>query len=602
MIDFERIGEADFLLGTYAKSLKALEECFADARAKEPLLERAFMYADDGETEAALKYFDRVLDADPHNIFAYIGMALIDLGMKDLCELATYTNPDHIEDNKNYDKALKYAGEEMINPARAPLEISQRLAELYEYAENELNNADSVEALESVVEDFDLIRGYRDATKRADGIHMALKLIPYLRNEFELIELRANEEKRQKAINARDAADALDGRIAEYEKKLLKKREELDAAAKQLDALAAERKSLGIFKIARKRELDALTEQQISKKAAISNEVKKLEGEIAGMRSKADALRAIANEAPEADTDAAAGGKSIGAAGDRADAASVANIPTFDDENEPVELLKNPETLRAVCCDGKSYLAILHYGRIFDEMKRDRELCAIIGASGWSVVGAKRYPDRFRAPDLAAFADKETLRTALYKGIKEGSVITFGRWKYNGSKVATPVMWKVVAHNAPGKYFLIAVNPIKNDYLHHGYGFSSWASTTLHTWMNGEMIAEMFTTNEATLISKTAVSDGNSTSEDLVFIPNADELRNVTPGIENTASHYAWLRRYKIPGGGKYGDYVFVYHEGKEKSVLYSNGAKLPIFPAMWIDLGDEPWIFKSNNDCLDDL
>lgn len=74
------------------------------------LMKRAFMFLEDGDFPQAKDYFNRVLDADPENSKAYIGLLCIDLNYKREEYLQNCT--PEVADNQNFKKALRFASED----------------------------------------------------------------------------------------------------------------------------------------------------------------------------------------------------------------------------------------------------------------------------------------------------------------------------------------------------------------------------------------------------------------------------------------------------------------------------------------------------------
>ncbi|MBQ1617841.1 MAG: hypothetical protein II086_11310, partial [Ruminococcus sp.] len=73
-----------------------------------PLLKRAFMYLEDGEWDKANEYAERVLDKDPENAEAYLGKLMVNLKVRHREDLKNQMQP--FENNKNYQKAIRFAG------------------------------------------------------------------------------------------------------------------------------------------------------------------------------------------------------------------------------------------------------------------------------------------------------------------------------------------------------------------------------------------------------------------------------------------------------------------------------------------------------------
>lgn len=72
-----------------------------------PLLERAFMFLEDGDWKSAADYCEKTLDLDPKNARAYVGKLMAELQVKRMENLAALDQP--FDNNSNYQKALRFA-------------------------------------------------------------------------------------------------------------------------------------------------------------------------------------------------------------------------------------------------------------------------------------------------------------------------------------------------------------------------------------------------------------------------------------------------------------------------------------------------------------
>ena len=71
-----------------------------------PLLERAFMFLEDGNWASANEYCERVLDQDPKNAQAYLGKLMAELHVRKWEALKDQPQP--FDDSNNYTKALRF--------------------------------------------------------------------------------------------------------------------------------------------------------------------------------------------------------------------------------------------------------------------------------------------------------------------------------------------------------------------------------------------------------------------------------------------------------------------------------------------------------------
>jgi len=77
------------------------------------LLKRAFIFLEDGDFKQAGDYCDRVLDIDPENARAYVGLLLAELKIKKEKELSLNEKP--LDQLANYQKAVRYSDEAYRN-------------------------------------------------------------------------------------------------------------------------------------------------------------------------------------------------------------------------------------------------------------------------------------------------------------------------------------------------------------------------------------------------------------------------------------------------------------------------------------------------------
>jgi hypothetical protein len=72
-----------------------------------PLLQRVFMFLEDGNWTSADEYCEKVLDLEPTNARAYLGKLMASLRVKTQTQLASSNDP--LETNGNFQKALRFA-------------------------------------------------------------------------------------------------------------------------------------------------------------------------------------------------------------------------------------------------------------------------------------------------------------------------------------------------------------------------------------------------------------------------------------------------------------------------------------------------------------
>lgn len=92
------------------------------------LVTRAFLFLEDGDFSRAGQYLEQALNQDPENSSAYLGRLMVELKVCSEEELSNCPSP--LEDNRNYQRAVRFADEpnrvRLAELARANLERSER--------------------------------------------------------------------------------------------------------------------------------------------------------------------------------------------------------------------------------------------------------------------------------------------------------------------------------------------------------------------------------------------------------------------------------------------------------------------------------------------
>ena len=81
-----------------------------------PLLERAFLFLEDGKWQDANIYCEKVLDIDPKNAEVYLGKLMAELQVKTRTQLADCAEP--FDDRENYGKVIRFGDEKLETEMR----------------------------------------------------------------------------------------------------------------------------------------------------------------------------------------------------------------------------------------------------------------------------------------------------------------------------------------------------------------------------------------------------------------------------------------------------------------------------------------------------
>ena len=132
-----------------------------------PLLERAFLFLEDGKWPDADTYCEKVLDIDPKNAQAYLGKLMAELQVSKRGQLSDCAQP--FDKNENYLKILRFGDEALKTELREYIDIinqrneTRRKSAIYNNACGVMKSAAAQMAFLKGAELFKSISGFRDA-------------------------------------------------------------------------------------------------------------------------------------------------------------------------------------------------------------------------------------------------------------------------------------------------------------------------------------------------------------------------------------------------------------------------------------------------------
>ena len=133
----------------------------------EPLLERAFMFLEDGDWGEANEYCEKVLDQDPKNARAYLGKLMAECRACRMEDLQNCRQP--FDGNGNYNKILRFAEPKLIETLKGYIahinerNENARLTGIYNRAVSAMNEANSENGYKAAAEIFKTVPGFKDA-------------------------------------------------------------------------------------------------------------------------------------------------------------------------------------------------------------------------------------------------------------------------------------------------------------------------------------------------------------------------------------------------------------------------------------------------------
>ncbi len=136
-----------------------------------PLLERAFMFLEDGKWDDASEYCEKVLDADPKNARAYLGKLMAELRTRTENNLKNLGEP--FDNNSNYSKAIRFGDEKLVAKLKDDNDFIRernknlRLSGIYSDAQSIMNGAKTEREYLNAAKKFESIPEFKDSKELA---------------------------------------------------------------------------------------------------------------------------------------------------------------------------------------------------------------------------------------------------------------------------------------------------------------------------------------------------------------------------------------------------------------------------------------------------
>ena len=140
-----------------------------------PLLERAFMFLEDGDWASADEYCEKVLDLDPKNARAYLGKLMAELRVRKQESLTDQAEP--FDNSSNYQKAIRFADEKLKTALAGYIEHintrneNARLDGIYTRAKNAMSAANTESTYKEAAHLFETISEYQDSAVLAQSCY-----------------------------------------------------------------------------------------------------------------------------------------------------------------------------------------------------------------------------------------------------------------------------------------------------------------------------------------------------------------------------------------------------------------------------------------------
>jgi len=225
-----------------------------------PLIERAFLFLEDGKWQDADIYCEKILDVDPKNAEAYLGKLMAELQVRNRKQLADCDKP--FDDTENYGKVIRFGDEKLESEMRGYLSLINERVQ----------------------------RKDEDEKRKRQAVLRALKEFhnPNTRPTFEQSLTETNKKIRflERVLND---FDPIQTQISSL-------RNELHEISSQETQLTEQRKQLGLFAGKEKKRIDDELATVVDKKSDITTQIEKKKNNIGNY----DTVEAVERDLDEA--------------------------------------------------------------------------------------------------------------------------------------------------------------------------------------------------------------------------------------------------------------------------------------------------------------
>lgn len=536
-------------------------------QAAAPLLERAFLFLEDGKWQDANIYCEKVLDIDPKNAEAYLGKLMAELQVRSRKLLADCSEP--FDDRDNFRKIIRFGDEKLEAEMRGYItHIKERIVnDRYDDAANMMNCASTISDYNEAAAAFKSLGDFKDAPARAEEC------------------LAKAEECRKEAIYYSAKLKMAGGKIPSYE-----------AAIRSFQTIS---------------------------------DYKDSDEQISACRKKIEKIKADAEERRIAAEKAEKKRRKIIAIGASIVCVCVIFIILLNaviipsskyniamklyDAGKYEEAISAFEALDGYL-DSKSQI-----NRCKEALNESKYNAAIELYNSGNVIEA--YEALIALNGYKDSADKAASVFEKYKAEKlkvadVGDTLFFGKYEQDNvtSNGKEPIEWIVLAKEG-SKILVVSAKALDCKQYNTSYTNVTWETCSLRSWMNGTFLNTAFNLEEQQKIANTSVSadenptyttnPGNDTTDKVFLLGiseanryfDSDEARKCIPTAYAKANGAYNSSRYTKGGvatclwwlrsPGYFQDVAAIVNDGG--SVTYYGSivsyADVCIRPAMWITL-----------------
>ena len=496
----------------------------------EPLLERAFMFLEDGDWGEANEYCEKVLDQNPKNARAYLGKLMAECRACRMEDLQNCEQP--FDGSGNYNKILRFAEPKLIETLKGYIahinerNENARLTGIYNRAVSAMNEANSENEYKGAAEIFKTVPGFKDADslveKCLDNAEICRKDALYN---------SARSQMNQNTISSYESAIRMLESIPGWKDA----DEQIYACKKKIEKLKA------------KQEAERLEAERKAEAERLERERKEEDHRIAVEKAKKKAKKVFAIGTP------------IVCACIAFVLVLITVIIPKQKYNQAMELISSGDYDSAYALleeiGDKETIASNKYDRAIKYIDSGDYKTACILLNGLS------YRDS---------AEKlKSAKQAQIKNAKVGDIVYFGTYEQDNDTTngKENIEWLVLAKEK-NRVLVISDKALDRQPYNSSYTEEvTWENCSLRKWLNGTFLNKAFSTEEQAQIQNTTVSadnnpqystnPGNATTDKVFLLSinevekyfNSDEARKCAPTAYAKAQGASTSDTFKTPSG-----------------------------------------------------
>lgn len=496
----------------------------------DPLLERVFMFLEDGDWGEANEYCEKVLDQDPKNARAYLGKLMAECRACRMEDLQNCRQP--FDGSGNYNKILRFAEPKLIETLKGYIahinerNENARLTGIYNRAVSAMNEANSENEYKAAAEIFKTVPGFKDADslveKCLDNADICRKDALYN---------SARSQMNQNTISSYESAIRMLESIPGWKDA----DEQIYACKKKIEELKA------------KQEAERLEAERKAEAERLERERKAEEHRIAVEKRKKKAKKVFAIGTP------------IVCACIAFVLVLITVIIPKQKYNQAMELISSGDY-------DSAYALLEEIGdkETIASNKYDRAI---------KYIDSGDYKAAYMLLDGLSYRDSaeklKSAKQAQIKNAKVGDIVYFGTYEQDNdtSNGKENIEWRVLAKEN-SRVLVISDKALDCQPYNSSYTEEvTWENCSLRKWLNGTFLNKAFSPEEQAQIQNTTVSadnnpqystnPGNATTDKVFLLSinevekyfNSDEARKCAPTAYAKAQGASTSDTFKTPSG-----------------------------------------------------